>query len=147
LKVSLVKGIRRFNIKGKLSPRYVGPYDIIQKISPAAYRLALPPELQHVHDVFHLFQLRKYVHDLTHTIVYEPLEIEANGLAYDEQPLKIVDYRIKQQSNKTIPLVKVLWTHHWISEPTWEIEEEMRNRYPHLFQRYVNYKFQRRNFS
>jgi len=95
LKVSPVKGMRQFKVKGKLSPRFVGPYDIIQKINLAAYRLALSPELQHVHDVLNVSQLRKYVHDPTHAIVHEPLEIDANGLAYEEKPLKIVDYRVK----------------------------------------------------
>ena len=146
MKVSPTKGVRRFNVKGKLSPRFVGPYDIIQKINPTAYRVALPPELQHVHDVFHISQLRKYVHDPTHTIVHEPLEIDFNGLTYEEQPVKIVDYRVKQLRNKTIPLVKVQWTHHGITEATWETEEEMRNRYPYLFQRYINCKFRGRNF-
>ena len=94
LKVSPIKGVRRFIVRGKLSPHFVGPYDIIQKINPTAYRLPLPPELQQVHDVFHISQLRKYVHDPTHTIVHEPLEIDPNGLTYEEQPVKIVDYRV-----------------------------------------------------
>ena len=88
LKVSPIKGVRCFNVKGKLSPRFVGPYDIIQKINPTAYRLALPPKLQHVHDVFHISQLQKYVHDPTHTIVHKTLEIDPNGLTYEEQPVK-----------------------------------------------------------
>jgi len=91
LKESPVKGVRRFNVKGKLSPRFVGPYDIIEKINPAAYRLSLPPELQHVHDVFHISQLCKYVYDPTHVIVHEPLNVEANGLTYEELPVRIVD--------------------------------------------------------
>ena len=136
LKVSPVKGVRRFNVKGKLSPRFVGPYDIIEKINPVAYRLALPPELQHVHDVFHISQLRKYVYDPAHVIVHEPLNVDADGLTYEELPVRIVDRRVKQLRNKTIPLVKVLWTHHGVSEATWETEDEMRKYYPHLFQRY-----------
>jgi len=95
LKVSPVKRIRCVNVKGKLSPRFVRPYDIIQKINPTAYRLALPPQLQHMHNVFHVSQLRKYVHDPTYTIMHEPLEIDANGFACEEQPVKIVDYRVK----------------------------------------------------
>ena len=71
------------------NPRLVGPYDIIQKINPTAYRFALPSELQCVHKVFHITQLQKYVHNPTHTIVHEPLEIDPNGLTYEKQPVKI----------------------------------------------------------
>ena len=78
------------------NPRFVGPYDIIQKINPTAYRLALPSGLQHVHKVFHITQLQKYVHDPTRTIVHEPLEIDPNGLTDEEQLVKIVDHRVKQ---------------------------------------------------
>jgi len=145
LKVSSMKGLRRFNAKGKLSPHFVGPYDIIEKINPAAYRLALPPELQHVHDVFHISQLCKYIHDPTHTILHRLLEVKADGLTYEEQPIKIVDQKIKQLRKKAIPLVKVMWTHHGASEATWETEDEMRHYYPHLFERYVQHKFRERN--
>lgn len=109
LKASLVKGVQRFNVKGKLGLCFVGPDDIIKKINPAIYRLALPPELQHIQDVFHISQLRNYVHDPTHAVVYELLKVEAEGLTYEEQNLKIVDRRIKQLHNKIIPLVKIIW--------------------------------------
>ena len=89
LKVSPVKGVQRFNVKRKSSPRIVGPYDIIEKINLVAYRLALPPELQHVHDVFHISQLRKYIHDATHAIVYEPLACMSPWrLRLIDQPMK-----------------------------------------------------------
>ena len=94
-----------------------------------------------MYDVFHISQLRKYVPDPTHAIVYQPLEVEADGLTYEEQPLKIVDRRIKQLCNKVIPLVKVIWTHHGASEVTWETDDQIRHHYPHLFKRYVQYKF------
>jgi len=84
LKVFPVKGLRRFIVKGKLSLCFVGPYDIIEKINHAAYRLALPPELQHVHDVFYISQFHKYIYDPAHAIRYEPLQIEADGLTCEE---------------------------------------------------------------
>jgi len=99
LKVSSVKGLRQFNVKGKLSLYFVRPYDVIEKINSATYCLALPPKLQHVHDVFHNLQLHKYIHEPTHTIVYEPLEVKVDGLTYEEQPVKIVDRRVKQLRN------------------------------------------------
>jgi len=99
-----------------------------KKTKLTVYRLALPPALQ-------------YTHDSTQTIVHEPLEIDPNGLTYEEQPVKIADHRVKQLRNKIIPLVKVLWTHHGITKVTWETKEEMRNRLPYLFQRYVHCKF------
>ena len=79
LKVSPVKGVHKFNIKGKLNPWFVGPYDIIEKINPVTYRLALLPELQHVHDGFHISQFHKYVHDPTHATIYEPFVAKAGG--------------------------------------------------------------------
>ena len=91
LKVSYIKGIWRFNVKEKLSSQFDERYDIIEKINPVAYRLALPPELQHVQDVFQISQLCKYVHDLTHVIVFEPLEVKADGLTYEERPMKAID--------------------------------------------------------
>jgi len=94
LKVSLVKGVRRFNLRGKLRPRYIGPYEIIEKLNPVAYRLDLPIEFKHVHNVFHISQLRKYVPDLNHTIKTEPVEI-AENLMYEKHPGQILDHRVK----------------------------------------------------
>ena len=78
LKVSPVKEVRRFNTRGKLSPRYIGPYEIIEKPNPVAYRLDLPTELEHVHNVFHISQIRKYVIDPNHAFVVEPAEVVEN---------------------------------------------------------------------
>ena len=108
LKVSHMKGLRRFNVKGKISLCFVGSCDIVEKINPAMYHLALPPALHHVHEVFHISQLRKYVHDPAHAIVYKYLEVEVDGLTYEEKPVKIVDQRIKQLCNKAISLAKVI---------------------------------------
>jgi len=107
LKVSPTKGVKRFEVRGKLSLRYTGPYEIIEKLNPVAYRLDLSVELEHVHNVFHISQLRKYTPDPNHAIVSEPIEITAD-LVYEEQPIQILDRRIKQLRNKQIPLVKVL---------------------------------------
>jgi len=87
LKVSPVKGIRRFNLRGKLNPKYIGPYKILEKLNSVAYRLDLPTELEHVHSIFHISQLRKYVPDLNYTITTEPVEI-AENLMYGSIPYK-----------------------------------------------------------
>ena len=96
--------------------------------------------------MFYICQLRKYVHDLAHVIVYESLEVEVGGLTYKEQPVRKVDQRVKQLRNKAITLVKVIWTHHGASKATWKTKDKMRHHYPHLFKRYVQHKFQGRKF-
>ncbi|XP_057487534.1 uncharacterized protein LOC130773607 [Actinidia eriantha] len=124
LKVSPSRDIIRFGMKGKLNPRYIGP---------VAYRLALPPELANVHNVFHISMLKKYVFDPSHVIEYQPLEIRED-LSYVEQPIQILDQRDQVLRNKVIPLVRVLWRNHTTEESTWEREAEMREHYPFLFE-------------
>jgi hypothetical protein len=132
LKVSPWKGVMRFGKKGKLSPRYIGPFEILERIGNVAYRLALPPDLSHVHDVFHVSLLRKYLPDPRHVIHYEPVQIQVD-LSYKEQPIEILDRKEKVLRNKVISTVKVLWRNHLVEEATWELEEDMRQRFPHLF--------------
>ncbi|KAL0550473.1 hypothetical protein IC582_014992 [Cucumis melo] len=133
LKVAPMKGVLRFERRGKLSPRFVGPFEILERIGPVAYRLALPPSLSAVHDVFHISMLRKYVPDPSHVVDYEPLEIDEN-LSYVEQPVEVLAREVKTLRNKQIPLVKVLWRNHRVEEATWEREDDMRSRYPELFE-------------
>ncbi|KAL0546144.1 hypothetical protein IC582_016050 [Cucumis melo] len=134
LKVAPMKGVLRFARRGKLSPRFVGPFEILERIGPVAYRLALPPSLSTVHDVFHVSMLRKYVPDPSHVVDYEPLEIDEN-LSYVEQPVEVLAREVKTLRNKQIPLVKVLWRNHRVEEATWEREDDMRSRYPELFEK------------
>ncbi|KAL0294537.1 UNVERIFIED_CONTAM: Transposon Ty3-G Gag-Pol polyprotein [Sesamum calycinum] len=132
LKVSPWRGILRFGKQRKLSPRYIGPYEILERVGPLAYRLALPAELSQIHDVFHVSMLRRYRSDPSH-ILREP-EIEVSeGLTYVEEPIEILDRRIKKLRNKEIPTVKVRWSHHSPREATWEVEENMREKYLYLF--------------
>ncbi|KAL0554438.1 hypothetical protein IC582_008359 [Cucumis melo] len=133
LKVAPMKGVLRFERRGKLSPRFVGPFEILERIGPVAYRLALPPSLSTVHNVFHVSMLRKYVPDPSHVVDYEPLEIDEN-LSYVEQPVEVLAREVKTLRNKQIPLVKVLWRNHRVEEATWEREDDMRSRYPELFE-------------
>lgn len=132
LKVSPSKGITRFAIKGKLKPRFIGPYEILDGVGPVAYRLALPPSLGNIHNVFHVSQLRKYIYDPKHLIHYEEVSLTPD-LNYEEKPIAILDQKIQQLRNKSISTVKVLWNHHGQEEATWELEGKMREQYPEMF--------------
>ena len=101
----------RFGKKGKLSPRFVGPFEILKCIGKVAYELALPPTLAGVHNVFHVSLLRKYILDPTHVLNYEPLKIKGN-LTYEEIPIQILDCKDQVLRTKTISLVKVLGKNH-----------------------------------
>ncbi|XP_073015543.1 uncharacterized protein [Primulina eburnea] len=132
IKIAPLKGVMRFGKKGKLSPRYIGPFEILDKIGDRAYRLALPPDLDRIHNVFHVSMLRKYLANPSHVLRYESLELLPN-LSYDEMPVQIIDRKVKVLRNKEIGIVKVLWRNQVIEEATWEPEEEMKQRYPNLF--------------
>ncbi|KAL5564136.1 hypothetical protein UlMin_027300 [Ulmus minor] len=131
LKVSPFKGVIRFGKRGKLNPRYIGPYEILERVGKTAYRLALPPNLASVHNVFHVSMLKKYVSDKSHVLEQEPIEIHED-LSFEEKPVQILDYKIKTLRNKDISLVKVLWPNQKTEEATWEREDEMRTSYPEL---------------
>ncbi|KAL5564721.1 hypothetical protein UlMin_027885 [Ulmus minor] len=102
------------------------------EVGKVAYRLALPPDLSSVHNVFHVSMLKKYVPDPTHVLEHEPIEVHED-LTYEEQPVQILDRKEKTLRTKAIPLVKVLWRNHKVEEATWEREDEMMVKYPHLF--------------
>ncbi|GAV82855.1 Chromo domain-containing protein [Cephalotus follicularis] len=122
----------RFGKKEKLSPRYIGPFEILERIGEVTYRLALPPNLSHVHNVFHVSLLQKYITNPSHVLRVEQMRVHED-LSYNEQPMEILDYKEQIMRTKKIPLVKVLWRNHEVEEATWELEETMRREYPHLF--------------
>ena len=132
LKVSPWKKVMRFGKRGKLSPRFIGPYEVIEKVGPVAYRLALPPELEKIHSVFHVSMLWRYRSDPSHVVSSETIELRPD-LTYEEEPVEILAQEVKELRNKKIPLVKVLWRNHKTEEATWESEETMRQQYPQLF--------------
>ncbi|WMV45430.1 hypothetical protein MTR67_038815 [Solanum verrucosum] len=131
-KVSPRKKIMRFGQKGKLSPRFIGPYEILERVGPVAYKLALPPELDKIYNVFHVSMLRRYRFDPSHILPVESIEVNPD-LMYNEKPILIQAREVKKLRSKKIPLVKVLWRNHSGKEATWEREEDMRIQYPHLF--------------
>ena len=132
MRISPWKGVLQFGKKGKLSPFYMGPYEIVERIGEVAYRLRLPPELAIIHDVFHVSMLRKYIADPSHVLRDQPVELNED-LTYEERPVQIVDRKDQVLWNKVIPLVNVLWMNHGREEATWEHEDQMQTRYPHLF--------------
>ncbi|XP_049364359.1 uncharacterized protein LOC125829149 [Solanum verrucosum] len=133
LRVSPWKKIMRFGQKRKLSPRFIGPYEILERVGPVAYKLALQPELDKIHNVFHVSMLRRYRSDRSHVLPVESIEVNLD-LTYNEELILILAREVKQLRNKRIPLVKVLWRNHSGKEATWETKEVMRTLYPHLIQ-------------
>ncbi|KAI5334174.1 hypothetical protein L3X38_024307 [Prunus dulcis] len=133
LKLSPWKGVVRFRKRGKLSPRYIGPYEVVERVGPVAYRLALPLDLSRLHDVFHVSMLRKYISDPSHVLEEQPIELKED-LTYVEQPVQILDRKMQVLRSREIPFVKVLWRSHTVEEATWEPEDQMREQYPYLFE-------------
>ena len=107
LKVSPWKKVMRFGKKGKLSPRFIGPYEVIEKVGPVAYRLALPPDLEKIHNVFYVSMLRRYRSNPSHVVSSKTIELRPD-LTYEEEPVEILAREVKELRNKKILLVKVL---------------------------------------
>ena len=132
LKVLPWTKVMRFEKKGKLSHRFISPYEVIEKVGPVANHLELPPELEMIHNVFHVSMLRRYRSDLPHVVSSETIELRLD-LTYEEELVEILVHGVKELWNKKISLVKVLWRNHKTEEATWESEETMRQQYPQLF--------------
>ncbi|GJS13174.1 putative reverse transcriptase domain-containing protein, partial [Tanacetum coccineum] len=132
LKVSPWKGVVRFGKRGKLNPRYVGPFKVLEKVGSVAYKLELPQELSRVHNTFHVSNLKKCYSD-------EPLAVPLEGLHVDdklrfvEEPVEIMDREVKRLKQSRIPIVKVRWNSRRGPEFTWEREDQFQKKYPHLF--------------
>ncbi|XP_028083500.1 uncharacterized protein LOC114284750 [Camellia sinensis] len=123
----------RFAKGEKLSLRFIGPFEILERIGEVAYRSALSPQLSGLHDVFHVSMLRRYEPDPSHVLDWVELEVDGDA-SYKERPIQILDTREQVLRGKTIPLVKVLWRHHGVEEASWEREAEVRSKYPDLFE-------------
>ncbi|GKB95723.1 putative reverse transcriptase domain-containing protein [Tanacetum coccineum] len=132
LKVSPWKGVIRFGKRGKLNPRYIGPFKILDRVGTLVYRLKLPEQLSRVHSIFHVSNLKK-------CFVYEPLAIPLDEIQIDdklnfiEEPVKIMDREVKRIKQSRIPIVKFHWNSRRGLEFTWEREDQMKKKYPHLF--------------
>ena len=132
LKVMPKRGVVRFGKRGKLSPRFIGPFEILERIGTVAYQLALPPNMSGVHEVFHGFMLRRYTPDPAHVVDWGEIEVDTDG-TFKEGLVCILDSRDQVLRRKTVRLVRVLWRHHGVEESTWEREDTMRATYRFLF--------------
>ena len=126
------RGVVRFSKRGKLSPRFIGPFEILERKGTFAYQLALAPSMSCVHEVFHVSRLRKYTPDPVHVMDWGQIEVDTDG-TFEEGPVCIVDSRDQVLRRKTVRLVRVLWQHCGVEESTWEREDTMRATYPFLF--------------
>ena len=133
LKVSPWKGVIRFRKRGKLGPRFIGPFRVMARVGKVAYRLDLPVELSQIHSTFHVSQLRKCLVDDSAVVPLEDIQVD-DSLNYIERPVAILDRKSKDLRNKRVELVKVQWQHRKGSEWTWEPVDEMMEHYPELFQ-------------
>ena len=122
----------KFGKRGKLLPRFVGPFEILERVGTVAYRLALSPSMSCVHEVFHVSMLLKYTPDLAHVVDWGHIEVDTDE-TFEEGPVCIVDSRDQVLRCKIVRLVLVLWRHYGVEESTWEREDTMRATYPFLF--------------
>ena len=126
------RGVVRFGKSGKLSSRFIRPFEILERIGTVAYRLALLLSMSGVHKVFHVSMLRKYTPDPAHVVDWGHIEVETNR-TFEEGPVCILDSRDQVLQCKTVRLVRVLWRHYEVEESTWERKDTMRATYPFLF--------------
>ncbi|KAD4982004.1 hypothetical protein E3N88_18675 [Mikania micrantha] len=122
----------KFGKRGKLSPRFVGPFKILERIGPVAYRLELPLELSNIHDVFHVSNLKKCLIDESLIVPLKEIQIDEK-LQFREEPVEVMDREVKVLKRSRIPIVKIRWNSQRGPEYTWEREDQMKTKYPHLF--------------
>jgi hypothetical protein len=132
LKVSPMRGLHCFKVRGKLAPRLIGPFKILEKRGEVAYQLELPPHLSDVHDVFHVSQQKKCLHVPEEQIAIEDLDV-MEDLSYQEYTVKILETSERVMRNKRIKICKGQWSHHIEEEATWEGEEELKAEFPSFF--------------
>ncbi|XP_073220891.1 uncharacterized protein, partial [Cicer arietinum] len=132
LRVTPTTGVGRALKTKKLTPKFIGPYQILRRVGPVAYQIALPPNLANLHDVFHVSQLRKYIADPSHIIAPDDIQLKEN-FTFEVPPISIADRTTKHLRGKEIPLVKVIWN-QTTGDATWELEEKMRELYSDLLE-------------
>ncbi|GJV75471.1 putative reverse transcriptase domain-containing protein [Tanacetum coccineum] len=132
LKISPWKGVVHFGKRGKLNPRYVGPFKVIERVGTVAYKLELPQQLSRVHNTFHVSNLKKCLSDESRVIPLEELRVD-DMLHFVEEPIEVMDREIKQLKRSHIPIIKVKWNSKRCPEFTWEREDQFKQKYPHLF--------------
>ena len=126
------RGVVRFGKHGKLSLRFIGPFEILERVGTVAYRLALPPSMSGIHEVFHVSMLQRCTPDQAHVVDWGEIEVDTDG-TFEEGPVCIIDSRDKVLRRKIVRLVRVLWQHRGVEESMWERDDTMRATYPFLF--------------
>ena len=126
------RGVVRFGKCGKLSPRFIGPFEILERVEVLAYRLALPPSMSGVHEVCHVSMLRKCTPDPAHVVDWEQIEVDTDG-TFKEGPVCILNSRDQVLRRNIVRLVRVLCWHYGVEESTWERKDTMQATYPFLF--------------
>jgi hypothetical protein len=129
LKVSPMKGVSRFGVKGKLAPRYIGPFPILERYGPVAYRLQLPETLSTVHNVFHVSQLKKCLRVLDRTIEVMDVALEPD-LTYSQHPIRVLDQKDRITRRKALKFYKIHWNQHTEDEATWETQAFLDKNFP-----------------
>ena len=132
-----LKGTQRFHVKGKHTPRYIGPFKVTDRRGEVAYQLELPPELSNVHHAFHVSQLQKCLRvpdkpDLYKDVNHQAIDLQPD-LTYRERPIRILDEAERHTQSRTIKYFKVQWSNHTEAEATWEREDYLRSEFPYLF--------------
>jgi hypothetical protein len=129
LKVSPMKGVSRFGVKGKLAPRYIGPFPVLERCGQVAYRLRLPESLSIVHNVFHVSQLKKCLRVPNQIMDISEVNLEPN-LTYSAYPIWVLDQKDRVTQKRTLKFYKVLWNQHTEEEATWESEGFLEEHFP-----------------
>jgi hypothetical protein len=141
LRVRPRKSSMRMGDLANMEPRYCGPFEVLDRVGPTAYRLALPPTIK-AHNVFHVSLLKKYVHDSNHIIGWSMIQVELEG-EFLLEPQCILDRKETPLRNRTIAQVKVQWKHFGPYESMWEMEDSMRHAYPFVFTSVYTYHVDR----
>ncbi|GKC79659.1 hypothetical protein Tco_1130433, partial [Tanacetum coccineum] len=132
LEVSPCKGVICFSKRGKLNPRYIGPFKILAKVETVAYRLELPEKLSRVHSKFHVSKWKKCLADEPIAIPLDEIQVD-DKLHFIEEPIEIMDREVKHLNQSRILIIKVRWNSRRGPEFTWERKDQMQKKYPHLF--------------
>ena len=134
LRVTPLKGMQRFHVKGKLAPRYIGPFKILARRGEVSYQLELPEELSAFHNVFHVSLLRKCLHVPEKDLTYQDIDFRTidlnDDLTYRDRPLRVLEENVRVTRKRAIKFLKIQWTNHSEEEATWEREEDIRKEFP-----------------